>query len=236
MFHPVFGHGFFRSKRTGTYTGGVSFQNADHMIQMMSRDACTDRTVGRNCGRAGGIWKNTVIDITHSAQLSFQYDSLAGCQRGRQIASGIADIRSKSFRLLSAPEQKCRERHRFLMITSGQFHIFGIQHHFQTGLNRFFLQMKQITKTQGFLAIFITVGVGNASSGRTEGRSTLCQTVFFQYILDSMPWHGDRSSGGQLQILRSDRDAFFPDLGDLTGQMFQIDDHAIPQNTNYIFM
>ena len=96
--------------------------------------------------------------------------------------------------------------------------------------------MEQITQTKSFFTVLITVCIGNAASGGTKGGTAPGETILFQDVLNPVPRHRDGGTGGEFQIFRSYGYTFFPDLGNLTGQMFQIHYHAIAQNTDYIFM
>ena len=196
------------------------------MVQRGSRDSGTNRSVCSDGGGAGGIWENTIVNVTHSTELCFQNNFFAFGERLAEITSGITDIGCKEFRLFLTPGKQCRVGHGLLMIAACQLQIFCIQHRLQTGTYRLLIQMEKISQTECFLSVFITVGIGDSAAGRTEGGTGLGKTIFFQFILNPMPWHGNGSQAGQFQMFRCDRDSFFADLLDFPGKMFKIDDHA----------
>ena len=50
------------------------------------------------------------------------------------------------------------------MITAGKLHVFGIQHHVQPVVYIAIVQMKQITKPERFLSIFVAVSIGDTAT------------------------------------------------------------------------
>ena len=64
------------------------------------------------------------------------------------------------------------------MITAGKLHVFGIQHHVQPVVYIALVQMKQITKPERFLSIFVAVSIGDTATCGTEGGTILFQPGF----------------------------------------------------------
>ena len=77
------------------------------------------------------------------------------------------------------------------MIAARELEIFRIQHCLQSGLYIRFIQMQEIAEAEGFLAVFVTVCIGDAASGGAECRTGFRQTILLQPVLYLMPRHRD---------------------------------------------
>ena len=161
------------------------------MVKTAVRNACAQRRIGCQRVGAGSEREDAVVDVAHGTQLGFQHDALAGIVGLLQKRACIADVRRKLPGLHPAPFQQGVIAHGLLMIAARQLHVLGVQNHVQTVLHPLFIQMQQIAQTQGLLAVFVAVGIGDAAAGGAEGGALFGKAVFFQLVLHLVPRHGD---------------------------------------------
>ena len=146
----------------------------------------------------------------------------------------IADVGGKLPGLHLAPFQQGVIAHGLLMIAARQLHVLGVQDHVQTVLHPLFIQMQQIAQTQGLLAVFVAVGIGDAAAGGAEGGALFGKAVFFQLVLHLVPRHGDGGLIRELEVLGAHLHAALLDGVHLARQMVQVDDHARAQHTDNV--
>ena len=72
---------------------GISLHDADALIELDTRNACTDWSECRNRGGRGGVRIDTEIDIAQSTELGFEQNVLAGLMRFTKINAHVADER-----------------------------------------------------------------------------------------------------------------------------------------------
>ncbi|CDD61063.1 putative uncharacterized protein [Clostridium sp. CAG:505] len=90
----------------------------------------------------------------------------------------------------------------------------------------------QITHTQTFFHVLITVnGRDAAASGAVF---CVAQTIFFQTVQHNVIRHADDCFITDFQIFRCDGYTSFPQTGDFVVQVFQVDNHTVAHDIDYV--